>query len=310
MLGEIFDAVAACGMAALPRLATSNVALPFEDADPRGEPPPLIFATTLFLDAEDAPSSLRPPAMPLWCDLPSPCPFASFFTALLDDDDDDDDDDDVLDNVDIPFFLWHTPLDDVDAMAFDDSLSNSITAPAARWFVAQRRIVVFFSLFHPSFFVLRSDDDVRSRADSQRGDWIFFCGLFAPFLGGDASPPRLLSFLRLSFPECRGEKVKNLLEKGEGEDATSSMGLFFLLAVCPLISKLCVFFISKNLFSFSFFLGETSDDDDQFFFSFFFCGPRTTTTTTTRTPRDGFVLRDDFDDSKKRRKNENDDDDD
>ena len=148
MLGEIFDAVAACGMAALPRLATSNVALPFEDADPRGEPPPLIFATTLFLDAEDAPSSLRPPAMPLWCDLPSPCPFASFFTALLDDDDDDDDDD-VLDNVDIPFFLWHTPLDDVDAMAFDDSLSNSITAPAARWFVAQRRIVVFFSLFHP-----------------------------------------------------------------------------------------------------------------------------------------------------------------
>ena len=74
---------------------------------------------------------------------------ASFFTALLDDDDDDDDDDDVLDNVDIPFFLWHTPLDDVDAMAFDDSLSNSITAPAARWFVAQRRIVVFFSLFHP-----------------------------------------------------------------------------------------------------------------------------------------------------------------
>ena len=272
MLGEIFDAVAACGMAALPRLATSNVALPFEDADPRGEPPPLIFATTLFLDAEDAPSSLRPPAMPLWCDLPSPCRFASFFTALLDDDDDDDDDDDVLDNVDIPFFLWHTPLDDVDAMAFDDSLSNSITAPAARWFVAQRRIVVFFSLFHPSFFVLRSDDDVRSRADSQRGDWIFFCGLFAPFLGGDASPPRLLSFLRLSFPECRGEKVKNLLEKGEGEDATSSLGsFFFLLGVCPLISKLCVFFISKNLFSFSFFLGETSDDDDQknFFFLFF-----------------------------------------
>ena len=195
MLGEIFDAVAACGMAALPRLATSNVALPFEDADTKGEP--LIFATTLFLDAEEA-SSLRAPAMPLWCDLPSPCRFASFFTALLDDDDDDDD---VLDNVDIPFFLWHTPLDDVDAMAFDDSLSNSITAPAARWFVAQRRIVVFFSLFHPSFFVLRSDDDVRSRADSQRGDWIFVCGLFAPFLGGDASPPRLLSFLRLSFPE-------------------------------------------------------------------------------------------------------------
>ena len=91
-------------------------------------------------------------------------------------------------------------------------------------------------------------------------------------MGGDASPPRLLSFLRLSFPECRGEKVKNLLEKGEGEDATSSLGsFFFLLGVCPLISKLCVFFISKNLFSFSFFLGETSDDDDQknFFFLFF-----------------------------------------
>ena len=106
-------------------------------------------------------------------------------------------------------------------------------------------------------------------------------------MGGDASPPRLLSFLRLSFPECRGEKVKNLLEKGEGEDATSSMGLFFL-RVCPLISKR-VFFISKNL-SFSFFLGETgrrlffflwSQDDDD----------------------------DDDDDSKKRRKNENDDDD-
>ena len=48
---------------------------------------------------------------------------------------------------------------------------------------------------------------------------------------------------------------------------------FFLLGVCPLISKLCVFFISKNLFSFSFFLGETSDDDDQFFFSFFFVVP-------------------------------------
>ena len=265
MLGEIFDAVAACGMAALPRLATSNVALPFEDADPKGEPPPLIFATTLFLDAEDAPSSLRPPAMPLWCDLPSPCRFASFFTALLDDDDDDDDDDDVLDNVDIPFFLWHTPLDDVDAMAFDDSLSNSSTAPAARWFVAQRRIVVFFSLFHPSFFVLRSDDDVRSRADSQRGDWIFLCGLFAPFLGGDASPPRLLSFLRLSFPECRGEKVKNLLEKGEGEDATSS-GLFFFARVSSHIETR-FFHIQKSLFFI--FFGRDRTTTTNFFFLFF-----------------------------------------
>jgi hypothetical protein len=207
MLGEIFDAVAACGMAALPRLATSNVALPFEDADPKGVPPPLIFATTLFLDAEDAPSSLRPPAMPLWCDLPSPCRFASFFTALLDDDDDDDDDD-VLDNVDIPFFLWHTPLDDVDAMAFDDSLSNSSTAPAARWFVAQRRIVVFFSLFfHPSFFVLRNDDDdVRSRADSREAIGFYFCGLFAPFLG-ETRAPHVFSLLFASlflFP--RGKK--------------------------------------------------------------------------------------------------------
>ena len=47
------------------------------------------------------------------------------------------------------------------------------------------------------------------------------------------------------------------------------LGLFFLLGVCPLISKLCVFFISKNLFSFSFFLGETSDDDDQKIFFLF-----------------------------------------
>jgi len=103
----------------------------------------------------------------------------------------------------------------------------------------------------------------------------FFVDCLHLFWGETASPPRLLSFLRLSFPECRGEKVKNLLEKGEGEDATSSfcLGLFFLLGVCPLISKLCVFFISKNLFSFSFFLGETSDDDDQFFFSFFFVVP-------------------------------------
>ena len=98
----------------------------------------------------------------------------------------------------------------------------------------------------------------------------FFCGLFAPFLGGDASPPRLLSFLRLSFPECRGEKVKNLLEKGEGEDATSSLGsFFFLLGVCPLISKLCVFFISKNLFSFSFFFGRDFGRRRPIFFSFF-----------------------------------------
>ena len=102
----------------------------------------------------------------------------------------------------------------------------------------------------------------RARIRERRLD--FFCGLFAPFLGGDASPPRLLSFLRLSFPECRGEKVKNLLEKGEGEDATS--GLFFL-RVCPLTSKR-VFFISKNL-SFSFFLGETGRRRPIFFFFFF-----------------------------------------
>ena len=140
MLGEIFDAVAACCMAALQRLATSNGVLTFEDADTKGEP--LIFATTLFLDAEEA-SSLRALAMPLWCDLPSPARFPpSFFTAL-------DDEDDVLDNVrtfDIPLW-WRTLVNDVDAMAFDDSLSNSSTAPAAR-FVAQRRIValLFFYL--------------------------------------------------------------------------------------------------------------------------------------------------------------------
>ena len=106
------------------------------------------------------------------------------------------------------------------------------------------------------------------------------------FFGGDASPPRLLSpfCVSLSFPER--EKVKNLLEKGEGEDATSSV--FFFLRVCPLTSKR-VFFISKNL-SFSFFFWERPDDD------FFF-----------------FLWSQDDDDEdddskKKRRKNENDDD--
>ena len=192
MLGEIFDAVAACGMAALPRLATSNGVLTFEDADTKGEP--LIFATTLFLDAEEA-SSLRAPAMPLWCDLPSPARFPpSFFTAL-------DDDDDVLDNVrtfDIPLW-WHT-LDDVDAMAFDDSLSNSSTAPAAR-FVAQRRIVALLFLYLcvlPLRAAVVRSVDVWSRAHNHtqhgfaRGDlMMIFVGIVCTLFLEMKSPPRL-----------------------------------------------------------------------------------------------------------------------
>ena len=96
----------------------------------------------------------------------------------------------------------------------------------------------------------------------------FFVDCLHLFWGRREPPTSSLLFASLFSRACRGEKVKNLLEKGEGEDATSS-GLFFL-RVCPLISKR-VFFISKNL-SFSFFLGETGrrlffflwsqDDDD------------------------------------------------
>ena len=101
MLGEILTVAAA---AWLLTSATSNVALPFEDADP--ENPPLIFATTSSTPRTTV--VFTPAAMPLWCDLP--CRFASFFTALLDDDDDDDDDDDVLDNVDVLFCGAHLSM--------------------------------------------------------------------------------------------------------------------------------------------------------------------------------------------------------
>ena len=132
-----------------------------------------------------------------------------------------------------------------------------------------------FLSFTRSRFLSSEVTTTFGRARIHREAFGFFCGLFAPFLGGDASPPRLLSFLRLSFPECRGEKVKNLLEKGEGEDATSSLGsFFFLLGVCPLISKLCVFFISKNLFSFHFFWERLrTTTTKKIFFFFFFVVP-------------------------------------
>ena len=138
----------------------------------------------------------------------------------------------------------------------------------------------------------------------------FFVDCLHLFWGETASPPRLLSFLRLSFPECRGEKVKNLLEKGEGEDATSSKKkawVFFFCLACVLSYRNFAFFSYPKISSLFHFFWERLRTTTTNFFFFFFCGPRTTTTTTTRTPRDGFVLRDDFDDSKKRRKNEKDD---
>ena len=95
------------------------------------------------------------------------------------------------------------------------------------------------------------------------------------FWGETASPPRLLSFLRLSFPECRGEKVKNLLEKGEGEDATSSRAwvfFFFAWRVSSHIETLGFFHIQKSLLFFIFF-GRDFGRRRPIFFSFFFVVP-------------------------------------
>ena len=103
----------------------------------------------------------------------------------------------------------------------------------------------------------------------------FFVDCLHLFWGETASPPRLLSFLRLSFPECRGEKVKNLLEKGEGEDATSSfcLGLFFFAwRVSSHIETLRFFHIQKSLLFFIFF-GRDFGRRRPIFFSFFFVVP-------------------------------------
>ena len=122
----------------------------------------------------------------------------------------------------------------------------------------------------------------------------FFLWIVCTFFGGRRAP-HVFSPFCVSFP--KREKVKNLLEKGEGEDATSSGLLFFFARVSShrnfASSKkktktkgkrrpalCCVFFPKISLF-FHFFWERP--DDDQFFFFFFFCGPRTTTTTTTRT---------------------------
>jgi len=102
--------------------------------------------------------------------------------------------------------------------------------------------------------VVRSDD-VWSRAHNR----FFFVDCLHP-LFGDEEPPTSSSLRRL----CR-EKVKNLLEKGEGEDATSSSSSFFASHV----KNTFVFIVcTKNVFAsskthtqkrvFSFFLGSIS----------------------------------------------------
>ena len=109
----------------------------------------------------------------------------------------------------------------------------------------------------------------------------FFLWIVCTFFGGRRAP-HVFSPFCVSFP--KREKVKNLLEKGEGEDATSSGLLFFFARVSShrnfasskkknknkrkeeARSLLCVF--SKNLSFFSFFLGETGRRPIFFFFFF------------------------------------------
>ena len=80
--------------------------------------------------------------------------------------------------------------------------------------------------------------------------------------GGRREPPTSLSFLRLSFPECRGEKVKISSKKVKVKTPRPRLGLFFFCLACVLSYRNFAFFSYPKISSLFIFLGETSDDDD------------------------------------------------
>ena len=100
----------------------------------------------------------------------------------------------------------------------------------------------------------------RARIRERRLDFIFVDCLHL-FWGETLRAPHVFSLLFASLFSREREKVKNLLEKGEGEDATSSVFFFFCACV---LSHRNAFFSYPKISLFHFFFGR--DRTTTFFF--------------------------------------------